>query len=238
VWGVAKGAGFSCQEHLHLTGFGDLELVGLGAGFCLNKLEEQRGMREDRGEEMDQEKDGKKKDRTSNKVLAKRRDDFVTFRSAEGADGFEMKVPAADPQGLVSELGKNRNGVNKDAEVEGEMDKLVQGLKDMGLGKDVPKETEQIDDEIQEQDENDEDDNMSYEEYEETLRPIKNQGKILQLQARPPEDREFEDEVEYPATISLAEKFHDYRGMKSFRTSVWSKYVISLSTIRKGRIQI
>ena len=41
MWGVAKGAGFSCQEHLHLTGFGDLELVGLGAGFCLNKLEDE-----------------------------------------------------------------------------------------------------------------------------------------------------------------------------------------------------
>lgn len=64
----------------------------------------------------------------------------------------------------------------------------------------------------------------------------RNEAKIIQVQCRAPEDRDFEDEVEYPATIKLSERFQKYRGMKSFRSSIWSRFVNDLNS-RKALVQ-
>lgn len=38
IWGVAKGKGFSPYEHVHLTGFGDLEVLGVAAALNRDSL--------------------------------------------------------------------------------------------------------------------------------------------------------------------------------------------------------
>ncbi len=215
LWGVVNGSGFSSQEHLHLTGFGDLEIVGIGAAFCKATLETERNNREEREECMDEEKP-KKHRKESGKKAAKRREDFVIFRSAEGVESFELKESNFDPNKIVDEKA---NKIDED------LNKLIEGFRDLDIPRNSKLEDEdKMDNEIVVE-EAEEDDDISYEEYEQNRPLIKNQATIVQVQARPPEEREFEDEVEYPATVSLAEKFQDYRGMKSFRTSVWSKFV-------------
>lgn len=160
IWGVVRGDGFSLAEHVHLTGFGDLEIVGIGSGFSANSLEEGRKEREDRAEEMMVEGHH----RPDKKKLARRRNDFSLFRAASGAEPFELKSPSFDPNKMIGEeMGEET--------MDHDMKKLIEGFKDMGIGKEVPKETDMIEDEIEAQDEAE--DNMSYEEYEQSLRPIK-----------------------------------------------------------------
>ncbi|EAR91270.3 carboxy-terminal domain transketolase (macronuclear) [Tetrahymena thermophila SB210] len=48
--------------------------------------------------------------------------------------------------------------------------------------------------------------------------------KILELQERGEDELELEDEVEYATTINLRERYENYQGMKSFKTSEWDKY--------------
>merc|ERR1712032_1147030 len=55
----------------------------------------------------------------------------------------------------------------------------------------------------------------------------------MQLLPRPKEEREFEDEVEFDPNIFLAERLKAYRGMKSFRNSVWSKYESISKDVKK-----
>lgn len=160
VWGVVKGDGFGVAEHVHLTGFGDLELIGVGSAFSAHALEEGRKEREDRAEEMAIEGHH----RPDKKKLARRRNDFVVFRAANGTESFELKSPNFDPNKMVDEASAGDH-------MDNDMKKLIEGFKDLGIGKEVPKETDMIDDEIEAQD--DAEDNMSYEEYEQTVRPIK-----------------------------------------------------------------
>jgi len=41
---------------------------------------------------------------------------------------------------------------------------------------------------------------------------------------RDEDELEFDDEVDYPHTINLREKYHKYKGLKSFKKSDWDKY--------------
>ena len=160
LWGVVKGDGFGASEHVHLTGFGDLELVGIGAAFSSLSLEEGRREREERAEEMLIEGHH----RPDKKKLARRRKDFSVFKAATNIESFELKSPNFDPNKMVGEeIGEEK--------MDSEMKKLIEGFKDMGIGKEAPKDTDEIEDEIEAQD--DGEDNMSYEEYEQSLRPIK-----------------------------------------------------------------
>ncbi len=43
---------------------------------------------------------------------------------------------------------------------------------------------------------------------------------------RSAEEREFEDELEYGATVKLSERLSKYKFLSSFATSGWNKYVI------------
>ena len=54
----------------------------------------------------------------------------------------------------------------------------------------------------------------------------------LKLVERPLDEREFEDEVEFDPNIILAERLKRYRGLKSFRNSVWSRYVSNQKSIK------
>jgi pre-rRNA-processing protein TSR1 len=45
------------------------------------------------------------------------------------------------------------------------------------------------------------------------------------LKKRSKDEMEFEDEVDYPADISVKERFKKYKGLKNFRTSEWKKTV-------------
>jgi pre-rRNA-processing protein TSR1 len=48
-------------------------------------------------------------------------------------------------------------------------------------------------------------------------------AKRVQMQSRKEDELEFEDEVEYAAEEQLREKFREFQGLKSFKTSVWNK---------------
>lgn len=61
----------------------------------------------------------------------------------------------------------------------------------------------------------------------------KNKLDNMQLLPRSKEDREFEDEVEFDPNIVLAERLKNYRGMRSFRNSVWSKYENISNEVKK-----
>ena len=159
VWGVVRGDGFSSGEHVHLTGYGDLEIVGIGSAFSAQSLEQGRREREDRAEEMETEA----LKRPDKKKLAKRRDDFVAFKPASGAEPFDMKSSTFDPKKIDSETD--------DQAMDADMKKLIEGFKDMGIGKEAPKDIDAIDDEIEDQEE--EGDDASYEQYEPGTRLIK-----------------------------------------------------------------
>lgn len=160
VWGVVRGDGFSSAEHVHLTGFGDLEIIGIGSAFSAQTLEAGRKVREERAEEMEAE-ELKRQDK---KKSAKRRNDFVTFKAAENAEPFLMKCSNFDSHKMTVE-----NGGDDEADVD--MKKLIEGFKDMGIGAEAPKDTEAIEDEIEDQE--DDGGEGSYEELEAGVRPIR-----------------------------------------------------------------
>lgn len=84
IWGVAKGNGFSPYEHVHLTGFGDLEITAVGAAFSRDKIVmtpttafvEKEGAMEDESEVI--------------KVGHKEMTEFSICRESDGIDSFEM----------------------------------------------------------------------------------------------------------------------------------------------------
>ena len=43
--------------------------------------------------------------------------------------------------------------------------------------------------------------------------------------ARPDNEKEFEDELEYGANINLSERLAKYKYLNSFASSLWNKYV-------------
>ena len=43
--------------------------------------------------------------------------------------------------------------------------------------------------------------------------------------ARPDDEKEFEDELEYGANVKLSERLTKYKFLQSFATSTWNKYV-------------
>lgn len=47
----------------------------------------------------------------------------------------------------------------------------------------------------------------------------------FELKKRSQDEMEFEDEIDYPADISLKERFKKFKGLKNFRTSEWKKNV-------------
>lgn len=49
----------------------------------------------------------------------------------------------------------------------------------------------------------------------------------FELKTRSKDELEFEDEIDYPADISLKERFKKYKGLKNFRTSEWKKNVVN-----------
>lgn len=159
VWGVVRGDGFSSAEHVHLTGYGDLELVGIGSAFSVQALERGRREREERAEEMEIETTK----RVDKKKIARRRDDFVAYKAVSGSESFDLKSASYDPLKMANEA--------MDAPIDVDMQKLIEGFKDMGIGQEAPKDPEAIDDEIEDQEE--EDGDVSYEQYEPGTRPIK-----------------------------------------------------------------
>jgi hypothetical protein len=49
---------------------------------------------------------------------------------------------------------------------------------------------------------------------------------LRELAKREDDEREFADEVDYPTTINVRDRFRKYTGMKSFRSTEWNPYVI------------
>lgn len=48
---------------------------------------------------------------------------------------------------------------------------------------------------------------------------------LRQLTRRGDDEKDFEDEVEYPSDIRVSERYNKYRGLKSFKATEWSPYV-------------
>lgn len=187
IWGVARGTGFSCQEHVHITGYGDLELVGLGAGFSLGQLETERAGLEAKasaGGAMDAESTGgvSKKKRGNKLVVSRRRGELVLFRSAEGVEEFHMKVQNyqtgsgvgtgetwgagfGQSDGMAQERPGGLGAIKADG---GEMDTLIRQLQGMGIGKDAPREATEMEGDI----EDDREEDGSLEDYEQNLQTI------------------------------------------------------------------
>ena len=65
--------------------------------------------------------------------------------------------------------------------------------------------------------------NLSLARYNETL--FLRKKLKFEIRQRTNDELEFEDEVDYPANVSLRDKFKKYKGLKSFKTSEWKKYV-------------
>ena len=81
VWGVAKGNGFSPYEHVHLTGFGDLELMAMGSGFNRDSIQMVPTKQGAQTEGMDVEEV---------KVAFKDIAAFNCYRESDGIDSFSM----------------------------------------------------------------------------------------------------------------------------------------------------
>lgn len=187
IWGVARGAGFSSQEHVHITGYGDLELVGIGAGFSLSQLETERVGLEAKAtgsSGMDTESAGgvTKKKRGNKLVVSRRRGELVIFKSAEGVEEFHMKVENYNTgtgnsageswgnglQGGEGMMQEKSGGAKPSKAGDGEMEDVIRQLQGMGIGKDAPREAIDMEGEI----EDDKEDDGSLEDYEQNLNAI------------------------------------------------------------------
>ena len=103
IWGVAKGTGFSSDEHVHVTGYGDLEIVGMAASWSKQALE----MKEDvmaggaGADKMAQEGAFRKDKNLVNK--------FGVFRKAEAADDFNLFITQKHELAKLQEESMNQD---------------------------------------------------------------------------------------------------------------------------------
>ena len=72
--------------------------------------------------------------------------------------------------------------------------------------------------------EHDDADSIDFDDAENYPHLLKNKTDY-KIDFRSQEDREFEDEIEFDPNTVLAERLKKYRALRSFRNSVWSRYV-------------
>lgn len=68
------------------------------------------------------------------------------------------------------------------------------------------------------------------------MKPCRKKLKF-ELKKRSKDDLEFEDEVDYPADVSLRDRFKKYKGLKNFRTAEWKKTVLKPIPVAKGSVR-
>lgn len=206
IEGFIKGNFYNPNQLVHVTGFGDYAVSKLEIihnPFIPNhKKEKMAETLKSLGVE------------TSGEVL-------MSFMSDESRESMDM-FPAQGTQGLKNVVEKIENNIEETKE------NTIQAFKE------EEKNDGQIEAEGKIWDEGEEDAQIHDDQSDVSFNELNNTNNMIGLEEekkrmrelvkRDDDEKEFEDEVDYPTNVMCQDRFRKYKGLKRFRTGDWNAY--------------